>query len=454
MSNAQKLENSATAIVMHWMRDIIEKNDIDLGLPDFDTTGKDRKRPDLVINETRRSKKVLCVIEAKQPYYDVFDEENLKNPAREKANTRRAKYFALLNFKKLIWYSTEKANQTHLSEEQQILGTYNLSNLYDLDDIEQTRYSENIKRRMEEFLLDLYAVHNGKKAEPKIGIDEFLVTQLHEKISLLTNYYSLIIEEKFFQDADFAQRLQNWFAEQLWNFAHQPEDFEKAARQTAYLLVNKILFYNAVRAKRPQEIAPLEIPQGMMKGSLVQKHLQNYFGEVLKIDYENVFSTDFVDELAFPDAREVIESIKEVVALLDRHDFSTLGFDVIGRIFERLIPQEERHNLGQYFTSADVVDLILRFCLKHENDLVLDPSCGAGTFLVRSYQHKKLMNARLKHEKILDTIWGNDIAKFPAHLSIINLAINDLSVDQNYPNIIKEDFFAIKVGKDGVDTEE
>lgn len=116
-------------------------------------------------------------------------------------------------------------------------------------------------------------------------------------------------------------------------------------------------------------------------------------------------------------------------------------------------PSEERHNFGQYFTDSDVVDLILKFCLKHESDKILDPSCGSGTFLVRAYQHKKLMNKRLSHEERLETIWGNDIAKFPASLSIINLAINDLSVDQNYPNIIKEDFFNIKVGTDGIDLE-
>jgi len=63
------------------------------------------------------------------------------------------------------------------------------------------------------------------------------------------------------------------------------------------------------------------------------------------------------------------------------------------------------------------------------------------------------MNKRLSHEEILETIWGNDIAKFPASLSIINLAINDLASDKNYPNIIKEDFFNIKTGADGIDLE-
>ena len=63
------------------------------------------------------------------------------------------------------------------------------------------------------------------------------------------------------------------------------------------------------------------------------------------------------------------------------------------------------------------------------------------------------MNQYKKHEDILDTLWGNDIAKFPAHLATINLAINDLGVDKNYPNILQEDFFALLVGDKGFDPE-
>jgi len=89
-ATATKTERSAVAVLMHWMREIIEQKNLDLGLPDVDTSGADRKSPDIVIYESRRSQNVLCVIEAKQPYFDVFDEPELKRPAWEKANTRRA----------------------------------------------------------------------------------------------------------------------------------------------------------------------------------------------------------------------------------------------------------------------------------------------------------------------------------------------------------------------------
>jgi type I restriction-modification system DNA methylase subunit len=445
---AHKTERTAVAILMHWMREIIEKKNLDLGLPDVETLGDDRKMPDTVIYESRRSQNILCLIEAKPPYYDVFDEKNLKEPARQKATNRKAKYFVTTNFKKIIWFNTEKVNSLR-SEEEQIVEKYSLSEIENLNDIEQTRYGEPIKKGFEGFLTKLYSVNSGKEPEPKQAIDEFLIFRLQEKIRVLSTYYVRIIDDQCHKDSDFAKKLTNWFVDQGWSFGWQPQDFNKAARQTAYLLVNKILFYNLLQTKRPGELSPLEIPEGLFKGAQLQKILQSFFDEVLKIDYETIYTTDFIDTIAFPEAKEVVKEIKELVSVLRRYDFSKLGYDVIGRIFERLIPQDERHNLGQYFTNPDVVDLILRFCLHHEDDKILDPACGAGTFLVRSYQHKKLMNQRKEHEEILETLWGVDIAKFPAHLSTINLAINDLGVEENYPNIIQEDFFAIMSPPEG-----
>jgi len=451
-TSSHKTERTAVAIIMHWMRQIIDEENLDLGLPEVETSGSDRKMPDLIINETRKSERVLCLIEAKPPYFDPFDDKELKEPARIKATQRKAKYFATTNFKKLIWFNTENVNGLK-PEEEQIIGKYNLSEIENLDNIESYKYSEPTKRNLKEFLLKLYLVHTGKETEPKQALDELLIYRIQEKIRILSNYYKNIIEDKAHKNSEFADELQQWFVSQSWSFSWSDDDFNKAARQTAYLLINKILFYDLLQIKRPDQLDPLEIPEGLTKGSLLQSYLQGYFNEVLKIDYETIYTTDFIDIIAFPDHKDVVKEIKEFISILKRYDFSSLGFDIIGRIFERLIPQEERHILGQYFTNADVVDLILRFCLKHEDDKVLDPSCGAGTFLVRAYQHKKLMNLRKDHTEILNTIWGNDIAKFPAHLATINLAINDLSKDENYPNILQEDFFALHVGNEGFDAE-
>lgn len=451
--SVHKTERSAVAVLMTWMREIIEKEQLDLGLPDVETSARDKKMPDAVIYESRGSDRVLCLIEAKPPYFDVFDEKDLKEPACKKATHRQAKYFATTNFKYLIWFSTERVNSA-APEEEQVKDKYKLSELDDLDLMEETRYKESIKKELTRFLKKLYAVYSGQEAEPKQAIDEFLIFRLQEKIHTLAKYYRIIIEDQCNKNEQFVKDLKKWFVEQGWSFAWESHNYETAARQTAYLLVNKILFYDLLQAKRPEALPAMEIPESHVHAGFIGRWVQAYFTEVLKIDYETIFATDFIDKVAFPDERPVGKEIKILVNLLRKYDFSKLGFDIIGRIFERLIPPEERHYLGQYFTNPDIVDIILKFCLHHEDDKIFDPACGAGTFLVRAYQHKRLMNQFKSHEEILETLWGNDIAKFPAHLAMINLAINDLGVDKNYPNIIHEDFFSFLVRSDGFELPE
>jgi len=438
-----KTEWTCAAKAAEWMNGIIESRNLPLGQAEVETTQEgDRKRVDIILFESARSQDVVCVIEMKQPYFDPFDEGELREPARRKAARRRARYFATSNFQHLVWFDTQKANSM-VPLEEQIQDKYFLSQIENLDLIEEPRYKNAIVSGLERFLTDLHEIHLGKKAKPRQAIDELLIYRLQDKIRRLSKYYAAIIDNRCHKDTPFAKELGKWFVLQGWSFAWQPQDFDKAARQTAYLLVNKVLFYNVLQAKRPQQLDPLEVPASLTKGSVLQSTLQGYFNDVLKIDYETVYTTDFIDGIAFPGEEGVVKEIRELANILERYDFSRLGYDVIGRVFERLIPQDERHNLGQYFTNPDIVDVILKFCLRHEADKLLDPACGAGTFLVRAYHHKKLTNQFLKHEDLLKTLWGTDIAKFPAHLSTINLAIQDLSVDKNYPNILQQDFFSL-----------
>ncbi|MCK4504213.1 MAG: SAM-dependent DNA methyltransferase [Candidatus Aegiribacteria sp.] len=454
-SEAHNTEWTCAARIAEWINNIVEEKNLGFGEAKVEMMSRlSKKRCDIRFTETKRSQKTLCIIEAKRPRLDVFNEE-LKTDARNKANQLKAPYFGTTNFKKLIWWDTARANDPTLPEEAQIIEKFNLSEILELNEIEHHRYKTPIKKGLERFLEDLYSYYKGEISKPKQAVDDFLVYRLQEKIRVLSLYYSDIIYNKYHKDKEFRKELKRWFVEQGWSFANQQQDYDKVARQTAYLLVNKILFYDLLQSKRPTDLDKLEVPEHLTKGSLLRKQLQAYFDDVIEgINYETIYTTDFIDQLAFPNAEEVVIEVRELVNVLDRYDFSTLGYDIIGRIFERLIPAEERHYLGQYFTSPDIVDIILSFCLKHEDDKILDPACGAGTFLVRAYQHKIMMNQMLKHTVILDRLWGTDIAKFPAHLSTINLAINGLDEDKNYPNIIREDFFEMHVGPEGCELED
>ncbi|MBI4738691.1 SAM-dependent DNA methyltransferase [Candidatus Woesearchaeota archaeon] len=437
-ANIHYNENTGTQKLIEWMKRINADKGLGFGDIVFDTSSDvDRRRPDALIYEEPKSKKILCLIEFKKPEeehtrLDVIDK------AQREAKYRASPYFATSNFRELVWFDTKDKHQ---------IDWFTLSAIETLDRIEDITYKSQITRGLEKFLINLYEIHTGKAPKPKRNLDEVLRYILHQKVDFLANNYTPIIRDRVHKDKTFAKDLRKWFAEQSWERSDDPEqDYRKTAYQAAYLLINKIIFYDVLQAKNPNVFNKLEIPDSFTKGGLLAGHLQNYFNQVLKVDYETIYTTDFIDQIAFPEHRDVVDTIKDLVNFLDRYDFAKIGVDIIGRIFEGLIPAKERHNLGQFFTNPDIVDIILRFCMKNEKDKVFDPSCGTGTFLVRAYQHKKLMNRRLGHEDILKTLWGTDIAKFPAHLATINLAINDLGVEENYPYILRDDFFNLTLG--------
>jgi type I restriction-modification system DNA methylase subunit len=317
------------------------------------------------------------------------------------------------------------------------------------------RYSESVKRYLETFLKEFEQVYYGIKAKPPLGIDERFIYRLRGAIHAVSIPIFENIKRTATENADFRKGLVKYFREQCWSFRGTDEDFEKVARQYVYLLVNKILFYNVLRSipSYRKHLPKITIPIVGLTGKMLKDRLDGYFRKAYEAtgNYETVLLTDFLDSLTPPD--DVAGLLKDFIHKIGEHDFSKINYEVLGNIFQRLIPEDERHKLGQYYTRLDVVDLIVGFCVRSADDKVLDGGCGAGTFLVRSYVRKKLLDPRKTHRDLIGDLYGIDIAKFPAHLSIINLASKDLSEVENYPNILHGDFFDTLPGKEYLSAE-
>lgn len=92
------------------------------------------------------------------------------------------------------------------------------------------------------------------------------------------------------------------------------------------------------------------------------------------------------------------------------------------------------------------MDLINAFTIREAEAKVLDPACGGGTFLVRSYARKKYLDPLMDHSQLLSDIYGCDVLQYACHLSTINLAIRDLRDDDNYPRIRRGDYLRFTPG--------
>lgn len=258
------------------------------------------------------------------------------------------------------------------------------------------------------------------------------------------------------QDTGFDSRLRDWMVAQQWNFDRKDQEswqeaVDRAAHSMVYVLSNRILFYQAVRVRTPlQSFLPeLAIPKSANTPKLALKYLKARFQDAVDAtgDYEPVFFPDEDDsEWAATTAlsgTNSIESWRKVIEAVEKLRFKEIPTDVLGGVFQKLISPEERHKFGQHYTDENIVDVINAFCVRKPSDVVLDPACGSGGFLVRAYYRKLQLDHALNHHEVLVQLYGCDINPFPAHLATLNLAARNISNEENYPRIARKNFFQV-----------
>ena len=445
--------------ILVWMNEAIKERNLPFECVEqeirIETPSGHRRYPDLVV-WYKRGIKAACLIELKRPIFDPYDEE-LVDTALMKATSAGIPFFATWNVNKLVLWETFRPGTDLLDRSLMHKDVTDIKRIAEV--AERREIEAQLKKFCGDFLEELWKYYKEKLPRPEVYVlpklypDDKMIYRLRTAVEALYIPMSDYLMRRKSQDIDFYKEILDWFARQGWIFQDSEEDYDRIARQAIYLLINKLLFYNVLRSKF--HLAPIDVSD-VTTGEELKTRLQEYFNIGIRMGYGIIFAADFLEKLPIPD--EIVDYLKSLITFLNKYDFSELGFDIIGRIFEKLIPREERHKLGQYFTRSDVVDLILGFTIKRPDAKVMDGACGAGTFLVRAYYRKKYLAKKLhkeglypkpdkSHEELLKELIGNDVAKFPAHLAMINLIIRKLDAEENKPKIFERDFFELKPEK-------
>lgn len=206
-----------------------------------------------------------------------------------------------------------------------------------------------------------------------------------------------------------------------------------------YNLIGKIFFYLTLSENLSGELDSISIQEG----ENVQSSLSAYFDCAKKIDYQAIFKPYFTDCLEHSETTDA--ALFSLLKILTDFDFKILPTEVIGNILENLVPREEKQKFGQYFTPETLANLVAYPAVKTKDDVLFDPTSGTGTFL-NSFYHILGFLGNKSHVSLLNQIWGNDVSHFPAILSVINLYKQDVTETENFPRVIRDDFFNIRVG--------
>ena len=362
-----------------------------------------------------------------------------------RAQAHKAPYFVIWTLRDAVLWKTPKpgtpATKSHLEKIRDYEDNYEIA-----QDAASRVFSEPLRLRTiamsRKILGDIESLFRDEALE-LVRIDatyfvQSLIDSVHELLPMVTDSLHM----RFANDLDLRARFSDWALDQSITGDFKDRDYALAiARQIIYRLLGKILFYQSLR-RAARQLPALDVDG--VDPSQVLTVLRRAFAEALKVDYHAVFAeVDPPDTVTWPG--EAAQRLAALIHDFNTRDFSSLPQDVIGTVFERLIPPEDRHLLGQYFTSETLCDLGIAFCVQTPNANVIDPTCGTGTFLIRAYDRKKWLGNH-DHASLLSQLWGVDIAPFPAELAVINLFRQNLHAEGNFPRIACRDLFTIKPG--------
>jgi len=81
------------------------------------------------------------------------------------------------------------------------------------------------------------------------------------------------------------------------------------------------------------------------------------------------------------------ETLAFVVAQIKNFNFSLISTDVKGEAFQAFVHSYYRGEKGQFFTPTPITHLCVEMLEPKQDELIIDPACGSGGFLVTAMKH-------------------------------------------------------------------
>jgi N-6 DNA Methylase len=459
----RKHEVAFCAEVSKWADHFFDTHpDVPLGTSDIESYGRgNQKRHDLRFYERSKAGRGELALSAEVKLPGTAHGRSPFDPALvqdafEKADRAVCRYFFTWNVEELALFDRHLVDRPLY---ERCIGQWplglQLNRPSDIErpDVKKKLYEEFLPR----FFGDFAEIYLQRRKDFALPLSDLYITVLESHLAgpmgpvrELRDFLTVECESNKRFESEFLK----WLGQQQWNYNRKDPDswqetVERAARSMVYVLSNRILFYQAVRLR--YELPDLDLPARVKTPDNALRHLRTRFEEAVfqTGDYEPVFFPDGTEEWAARTAlsgANSLDSWGKVIRAVEKFSFDQIPTDVLGGIFQKLISPEERHKFGQHYTDENIVDVINAFCIRRAEANVLDPACGSGGFLVRAYYRKAQLRGHPAHHELLQGLYGCDINAFPAHLATLNLAARNISQQENYPRIVRKNFF--KVSRD------
>jgi len=164
---------------------------------------------------------------------------------------------------------------------------------------------------------------------------------------------------------------------------------DKLSPEAAFDEISKILFIK-IRYERSNSDSQIFSSEAFQKD---KESYEKYkpkdgldFYQFLFAQTKEEFKDDHLFELS-----EIIRirenSFEAIVRELQIYNLSTTSDDVKGIAFEEFLGKTFRGELGQFFTPRTIVDFMTDILDPQESEIICDPCCGSGGFLIKTFEY-------------------------------------------------------------------
>ncbi len=233
----------------------------------------------------------------------------------------------------------------------------------------------------------------------------------------------------------------------VWNFAHVLRDdgvgYGDYLEQITYLLFlkmahelnqppyNKGLPFPMVKDAEGNEIANGEHCDWPTLAGKRGAELETFYVQLLR----SLSSEKGILGQIFTKSQNKIQDpakLLKVIDMIDQEQWSLLGTDVKGKIYEGLLEknaEDTKSGAGQYFTPRALIKTMVACIEPKPLKSIVDPACGTGGFFLAAYdfivEHNRLDRDEKTHLKN-STFHGNEIVAGTRRLCLMNMFLHNI----------------------------
>ena len=231
----------------------------------------------------------------------------------------------------------------------------------------------------------------------------------------------------------------NRIVQKLWSYCNVLRDdglsYQDYLEQLTFLLFLKMA---DERARLTSEKQP--IPEGYRWADLAAPQmegveLEQHYRETLRVLVLEGGMLGLIFEKAQNKIQDPAKLRQLIVELIGKENWSAMSADVKGEAYEGLLErnaQDVKGGAGQYFTPRVLIDAMVDCVRPQPGEIVADPACGTGGFLLSAHEYLKNHNELDRDQKRhlrFEALRGVELVPNVARLCGMNLFLHGIGPD-------------------------